>query len=159
MAPVGGPGGGPPSVGFALSQLGLATSRAFAQLVEPLGVEPRHFAVLRAIRTFSDESQHAIAERLGIPASTMVGLVDGLEAKGLVERAQHRSDRRAHVLTLTRQGAGVLRRAEALGVQRERELCAGLSEAERTTLLALLGRVAANLGIAPGALPDKGRGR
>lgn len=144
-------------MGFALSQLGLATSRAFAQLVGTIGLEPRQFAVLRAVRMYAGDSQQAIAERLGIPASTMVGLVDGLESRGLVARERSSADRRAHVLTITGTGDELLGRAMALGMERERELCRGLSDVERETLLALLARVASNLDLAPGTLPDLGR--
>jgi MarR family transcriptional regulator for hemolysin len=146
----------PVSVGFTLSQLGLATSHAFAALVGTLELEPRHFAVLRAVRQFAGESQQAIAERLSIPASTMVGVVDGLEARDLVARGRSSADRRAHTLELTPHGAAVLEQAIALAMRREQEICAGLRPAERATLLELLGRVAENLGIAPGALPDQG---
>src|SRR5215469_147647 len=61
---------GQPSVGFALSQLGLATSSRFGQLVGTVGLEPRHFAVLRAVRARDGQSQHAVADRLQIPPST-----------------------------------------------------------------------------------------
>ena len=153
-----GPGGAPVSVGFTLSQLGLATSRSFARLVGAIGLEPRQFAVLQAAAQFAGESQQALADRLAIPASTMVGIVDGLERGGLVTRVRRTSDRRAHVIELSEEGRARLARAGEIGLRREGELCAGLSEPERSTLLLLLGRVAANLGVEPGALPDGGRG-
>jgi DNA-binding MarR family transcriptional regulator len=153
-----GPGGSPASVGFALSQLGLATARGFAALVGTIGLEPRHFALLRAASQFAGDSQQALADRLGIAASTMVGLVDQLEAQGLVARVRSASDRRAHALRLTPVGVQRLQRASELGMQRELELSAGLTDDERRTLLELLARVAANLGVAPGALPDLGEG-
>lgn len=153
-----GPGGAPVSVGFTLSQLGLATSRGFASLVGSIGLEPRQFAVLRAAEEFAGESQQAIADRLAIPASTMVGIVDGLEHAGFVTRERRTSDRRAHTLVVTEEGRARLARGLEIGMAREGQLCEGLTDAERSTLLSLLGRVAANLGIKPGALPDAGSG-
>lgn len=147
-----------PSVGFSLSQLGLATSRGFAELVGTLGLEPRQFAVLRAAAQSAGQPQQALAERLGIPASTMVGLLDGLEHAGLVHRRRAGTDRRVHTIELTERGAGVLHEAMALAEAREAQLCAGLSAAERRALLGLLARVAANLGIEPEQLPDRGEG-
>ena len=153
-----GPGGGPASVGFTLSQLGSVTARTFADLVGTIGLEPRHFAVLRASGQHAGDSQHAIAARLGIPSSTMVSIVDALEARGLLSRLPNDADRRAHVLRLTEDGEAALGRATELGMRRELEICAGMSDDDRSTLLALLARVASNLGVGPGTLPDRGSG-
>ena len=147
------------SVGFTLSQLGFATSRRFGQIVATLGLEPRHFALLRAVRVADGQSQQAIAERLRIPASTMVSLIDYLEGQGLLERQPHPTDRRSRLLHVTGKGAEILQQATALGAEWEWAICAGLSAAERDTLLELLGRVAANIGVADGELPDHGTGQ
>ena len=88
----------------------------------------------------------------------MVGIVDFLEAKGLLAREPDGSDRRVHTLHLTPDGLTLLGLAVELAMRREQQLCAGLSADERLTLLQLLGRVAANLNIEPGALPDAGKG-
>jgi len=99
---------GGPSVGFTLSQLGFATSRRFGQIVATLDLEPRHFALLRAVRGADGQSQQAIAERLRIPASTMVSLIDHLERHGLLVRQPHPTDRRSRLLHVTEHGAKVL---------------------------------------------------
>jgi DNA-binding MarR family transcriptional regulator len=147
------------SVGFTLSQLGFATSRRFGQIVGTLGLEPRHFALLRAVRAADGQSQQAISERLRIPASTMVSLIDHLESEGLLERRPHPTDRRSRRLHLTGQGAKVLEQATTLGAEWEGTICAGISAAERDTLLDLLARIAVNIGIADGELPDRGTGQ
>jgi DNA-binding MarR family transcriptional regulator len=149
---------GQPSVGFTLSQLGLATSSRFGQLVGTVGLEPRHFAVLRAVRAADSQSQHAVADRLQIPPSTMVSLVDHLERQGWLERRPDPADRRTRHLHLTRRGGQVLDRATRLGEQWERQICAGLSGAERDQLLSLLRRIAANIGVGQDSLPDRGTG-
>lgn len=147
-----------PSVGFTLSQLGFETSRRFAELVGTLGLEPRHFALLRAVQQEEGQSQQAVAELLQIPPSTMVAIVDVLESHRLLERRLHGSDRRTRTLHMTRQGAGAVESAMGLAAELEQTICTGLDESERERLLRLLGLVAANLGVARGALPDKGGG-
>jgi DNA-binding MarR family transcriptional regulator len=154
-------GGETPSrqtVGFTLSQLGFATSRRFAQIVGILGLEPRHIALLRAVNEADGQSQQAVAERLRIPPSTMVALIDHLEQRGLLERWPHPSDRRARLLYVTGPGQEVLGQAAGLSAEWESTICAGLSAAERAQLLALLRRVAVNVGTAEGELPDQGTG-
>jgi DNA-binding MarR family transcriptional regulator len=148
-----------PSVGFTLSQLGFATSSGFGQRVGTLGLEPRHYAVLRALRAADSQSQQAVADRLQIPPSTMVSLVDHLEKEGLLERQTHAADRRTRHLRLTPAGVQVLEEAIRLGDEWEQQICAGLSGAERDQLLRLLRKVAANVGIRQDTLPDRGTGQ
>jgi DNA-binding MarR family transcriptional regulator len=150
---------GGPSVGFTLSQLGFATSRRFGRIVATLDLEPRHFALLRAVREADGQSQQAIAERLRIPASTMVSLIDYLERHGLLVRQQHPTDRRSRMLHVTDHGVEVLEQAIRLGAEWERTICSGLSADERDTLLRLLRRVAANIGVGDAELPDRGTGQ
>lgn len=148
-----------PSVGFTLSQLGFATSRRFGELMGTLGLEPRHFALLRALRNADGQSQQEVAQRLQIPPSTMVSLVDHLEGQALLERRPHPTDRRTRLLHLTERGATALREAIKLGGQWEDTICAGLSAEDREKLLALLHRVAVNIGVRDDELPDRGTGQ
>jgi DNA-binding MarR family transcriptional regulator len=152
------------SVGFALSTIGYAVSHRFRSILDPLGLEPREFALLRAIGDTEGQSQQAAGERLQIPASRMVAFVDGMEARGLAERRANPQDRRTRALYLTDAGRELLGRAFALAAAYEQELCAGLSDEEREQLLELLWRVAGQLGLPEGvhaahrALAEQGEG-
>ena len=146
------------SVGFSLSQIGLETARQFGEIVGALGLEPRHFAVLHAVQRAEGQAQQAIADRLAIPASTMVAIVDHLEGEGLLERRPHPTDRRTRVLLLTARGELLLTRALSAAQVQEARICTGLGPRERDQLLALLGRISQNLEIPSSALPDRGSG-
>jgi DNA-binding MarR family transcriptional regulator len=141
------PGSAARSVGFTISSTGYAVARLFRQILAPLEIEPREFALLRAVAASEGQSQQAIGERLQIPASRMVAFVDALEARGLLERRQNPRDRRARALHVTRDGADMLARAFALAAVHERELCSSLSDEEREQLLDLLQRVGERLGL------------
>jgi DNA-binding MarR family transcriptional regulator len=133
-----------------LSTSGYAVARDFRQLLAPLELEPREFALLRAVAGNEGATQQAIGAQLQIPASRMVALVDALEARGLLERRRNPADRRTRALHLTDAGSGLLARAIALASEYERDLCADLSAEEREQLLDLLQRVAVRLGLPPG---------
>ena len=146
------------SVGFALSQVGLETARQFGEVVGALGLEPRHFAVLSAVQSAEGESQQVIGDRLGIPASTMVAIIDHLEGSGLLERRLRSTDRRTRTLHLTSRGETLRSEAFAAAMGQEARICAGLEPDERAQLLALLRRVSSNLGVSSTTLPDRGSG-
>jgi DNA-binding MarR family transcriptional regulator len=139
------------SVAFLLSSLGYTVSRRFHQALEPVGLEPGEFALLRAVATNEGESQNALAERLHISPSWMVAIVDQLEQRKLLERKPHARDRRIRNLHLTAGGKKLLRQAQRQAQQFDQQVTAPLSETEIGELLDLLERVAAGLGLQSGA--------
>jgi len=128
----------PRSVGFLISQLGFISSRGFTEALEPVGIDPREFLLMRFIAASEGQSQQVLAERVGVPASRMVALVDRLEEAGLVERRPNPEDRRIRELHLTRKGKGSLERAKKIAIDYETQLCAGINREERETLIDLL---------------------
>jgi len=139
------------SVGFMLSSLGYATSRAFHRVLAPLELEPSQFAVLRGVGFDEGRSQQALAERLRISPSRVVAIVDDLESRQLLERRPHPSDRRVRNLHVTSRGRELLDQAIELARQHEQRLGEGLTDAERTQLLDLLDKLATSLDLTRGA--------
>ncbi|GGU40583.1 MarR family winged helix-turn-helix transcriptional regulator [Streptomyces lavendofoliae] len=81
-----------------------------------------------------------IARSLRCEPSNVTGIVDRLEARGLVERRPDPADRRVKIAAATEEGRATARRLrEALDFAREP--LAGLSEQERTALRDLLRRM------------------
>lgn len=131
----------PPSVAFVVSRLGFGVGRALAEGLRPLGIDPQHFGLLRALLFADGESQRAIGTSLGIPPNRMVALVDDLEARGAVKRSKHPNDRRAHALSLTPEGKKLFDRGFEVAIAIEERLCDGLSGDDKQQLLDLLGRL------------------
>ena len=153
------PGHAPQAVGFLLSQLGFETARRFGLLMAEVDLEPRQFALMRGIDAYAGQSQNTIAGWLRIPPSSMVAVVDHLEARGLVERRPHPSDRRSRTLHITAQGRTVLARATELAMGLELTICRGLEAGERQALLDRLVVVADNLGLVQGLHPGAAQGQ
>lgn len=137
------------SVGFLLSKLGLTSANAFAAVLQPLGIDPRHFGIMRIIAMTEGRSQQQLGEALMVPASRMVALIDDIEERGLVERRRNPHDRRAHALHLTPKGRKLYDRAVEAATAYEDRLCAALSPDEREQLLNLLRRLAVTIDPAP----------
>lgn len=131
----------PRSVGFLISQLGFFSSNRFAEALEPLGIAPREFLLLRFVAASAGRSQQSLAERLGVPPSRMVALVDELEERGLVERRADLDDRRVRGLHLTKRGQATAERASEVAIDYEMKLCSSLAEGEREQLIDLLQKI------------------
>jgi DNA-binding MarR family transcriptional regulator len=117
-------------VGAALGELGLSFAQAHAlRMLDP--EEPRPMS--------------ALAERLFCDASNVTGIVDRLEARGLVERRSSEGDRRVKALTLTE--AGVELRDRVLDVMSEPPAAiAALSSDDQKALRDILARAVERLG-------------
>ena len=150
----------PRSVAFLLSQLGFVSSKRFLEALAPLGIQPREFLLLRMLSAAEGESQQALAERLHVPPSRMVALVDGLEQRGLVERRPDPEDRRVRALHLTTTGRRLLKKAIRAATDYESELCSNLTAGEREELFDLLVKLQAGKvelrGVHPGLAQEAG---
>src|SRR3954447_19549377 len=126
---------------------------AFGRALEPLGLRPPHFGVLRTIAAQPGTAQNELVARSMIDPSTMVKLIDELAARGLAGRAVTRGerggrggggrrvdpqDRRRRAVHLTHEGQETLERARAAANRTVDEMLAPLSQAERDTLRSLL---------------------
>jgi len=90
-------------------------------------------------------SPSELAERMGVARATITGLLDGLERAGHIRRLRPPEDRRSQSIRLTAKGRGFLDKMLPGHYRRIAGLMSRLSEAERKTLVALLGKVAAGL--------------
>jgi DNA-binding MarR family transcriptional regulator len=87
-------------------------------------------------------TQLELAQAIGYDKTRLISLLDGLEVQGLVVRAPDPADRRARQVRLTPEGERRHAAAQADIRRMEANLLAGLSSAERRTLLATLPRLA-----------------
>jgi DNA-binding MarR family transcriptional regulator len=143
----------PPGSAFLLAAVGAHAAARFAERVSALDLTPPQVGLLGLIAASPGQSQQAVAQLLGMPPSRLVGLVDALADRGLVERRRNRTDRRLHALHITDEGREMLARIGKVGREHDDALCRSLDDAERETLRALLSRIAAEQGLRPGVHP------
>jgi len=130
------------STSFLLKRLGFAVKERTMRAYEGVGLHPYHHAILVALDEGSRETQGSIADSLGYDRGQLVGLLDELEEKGLVERRRDPNDRRRHIVRLTNDGKKMLRRVRALAREMEDDFFSPLSEKERASLHGHLLRLA-----------------
>jgi DNA-binding MarR family transcriptional regulator len=127
---------------FLLKRLGFTAKELSMKAYQETGLHPYHHGILTVLGERSLDTQGAIADALGYDRGQLVGLLDDLEERGLVERQRDPSDRRRHIVRLTPDGEKMLRRLRALSRQIEDEFLSPLSDEERAALHALLYRLA-----------------
>ena len=130
--------------GLLILRLARASGRRLAQALDGLGMRGHEFAVLHQLSESGPLSQQQLGEGLRIHPSNLVGLLDTLEADGLIARARDPADRRRHLVELTARGRDRLERAQQAALAAERDLLEPLSPAEREQLYVYLRRLAAN---------------
>jgi DNA-binding MarR family transcriptional regulator len=128
--------------GYLLARLGEASRRRFHKALEPEGLHPRHFGVMTMLAAHPGMSQQQLHEQTGIDPSSMVAVIDELQARGLAERRPDPQDRRARQVFLTEQGLLTLERIRGLAANLQREFFGALTAEERKTLHALLRKLA-----------------
>ena len=122
------------------------TEVVFADRLE---VSQRELALLRTLATEGPMITKALGGRFQVPVSTMTGLVDRMEKKGLLRRVTGRLDRRSIELEATPAGALALRE-HARGIEAvARGMLEALTERDQAALIALLRRVRDGIDGAP----------
>jgi MarR family transcriptional regulator, temperature-dependent positive regulator of motility len=125
--------------GFLIRRLNQIATSVFQDRMQVLGLDltPVQFAVLASLRDDPGIDQATLAGLIAYDRVTIGGVVDRLQAKGLIARTVSENDRRARRLTLTETGAALLSRAVPEVEAIQGDILSGLSETERRSFIAL----------------------
>jgi DNA-binding MarR family transcriptional regulator len=80
----------------------------FLQETEEHGVTPVQYAALQGVANTPEIDQRSLARAIGLDTSTVAGVIDRLEARGLMLREASAEDRRVRLLHLTDEGRALL---------------------------------------------------
>ncbi|WP_182112159.1 MarR family winged helix-turn-helix transcriptional regulator [Actinotalea sp. JY-7876] len=117
------------------------------------GITRADFDVLATLRRSGEPfalSPSGLTASLMLTSGGTTGRIDRLERAGLVRRSPDPADRRALLVSLTERGRDVVDAAVAAGLETQRRLASGLSDAERRRLDDLLRTLLASVTDPPG---------
>ncbi len=120
-----------------------AAVNAQAEELRPLGLSPSAFNVLMALHNTEGRILEPcqLAERLLVSRPSVTGLLDTLQAKGLVARRPHGDDRRRVLVELTAEGLALLEAHFGSHYREQNAMFADLEPDERAQLVSLLRRI------------------
>ena len=128
-------------LGYHLRRAQVAVFKNFSSAVGEVDITPGLFGALTIIGANEGLSQNMLAGALALDRSTLVSVIDKLEARKLVTRKKSSEDRRRHALFLTPRGGEMLARSKEKVAEHEVDIAKNLSAEEREKLIDLLRRI------------------
>jgi MarR family transcriptional regulator for hemolysin len=127
------------------------TARQWRRLVDvrlqPFGLtEATWLPLLHLARAPTRMRQKDLAVSLSLDSSSVVRLLDGLQASGLIERREEAGDRRARTIILTAQGQSIVEQVEVVASRVRQCTLADLTDDEIATGTRILQHICLCLG-------------
>ena len=128
-------------MGYNARRAALSIIELFLERLAPYGLKPVDFSVMSTIGHNPGVTSRQLCATLNLLPPNLVGLIQSLESRGLIERQPHPHDGRAVGLHATPKGLALMQQAENTASELELEKTAKLTPAERKTLLSLLQKI------------------
>lgn len=128
-------------IGYNARRAALAVIEVFLQRMAVYDLRPVDFSVLSLITHNPGITSRQLCTALGVLPPNLVGMINALEKRELIERQPHPRDGRAMGLHLTPAGEKLMRNAERTAAQLEAQVAAKLSATEARTLIKLLKKI------------------
>src|SRR5215475_11251589 len=104
-----------PTLGFVLHEVARLLKRSFERRAKALGLTRSQWQTLVYLNVHEGIHQAKLADILEIESITLVRILDKLEARGLIERRRHPSDRRIWQLYLLDEARPLIAEMQKIG--------------------------------------------
>ena len=128
-------------LGYNARRAALTIIEGFLERMAEFGLRPVDFSVMSVIQHNPGVTSRQLCAALNLLPPNLVGLIQSLEARGLIQRLPHPTDGRAMGLHPTPEGAALMQQAEQAATALEVERSSRLTAAQRRTLLELLQKI------------------
>ena len=128
-------------IGYNARRAALAVIEVFLKRMAVYDLRPVDFSVLSLITHNPGITSRQLCTALGILPPNLVGMINALEKRELIQRQPHPRDGRATGLHLTTRGQKLTRDAERVAAELEAEAAGRLTPGEVKTLIRLLKKI------------------
>jgi DNA-binding MarR family transcriptional regulator len=132
-------------LGFLIHDVSRMRRNVVDRVLKPLDVTRSQWWVLAFLSRDDGMSQVALADELDLGKVALGGLIDRLEAVGLVERRPDRVDRRLKRVFLTPKGSGLIEQIRESVKEAETEIVGGIASKDLQATVRALRRMKTNL--------------
>lgn len=126
---------------FVLTKQQLFAQQVFKKELKPYGITPVQNGVLSCLWEADGQTPGQLSERLLLDSSSITGILDRLEQKGLIERKPVPNDRRALQVKLTEKGMQLKEPALEATTTANRNVLANLDTEEINILEKILNKI------------------
>jgi DNA-binding MarR family transcriptional regulator len=124
--------------GYYIRRLQQIAVAIFLEETQAHGITPVQYAALYAAMQQPGLDQRTLASSIGFDTSTIGGVIDRLEKRGLIERQASPTDRRVRLLQVTPEGEALLGEVIPAMLKAQQRILAPLPAAVRPQFLAML---------------------
>jgi MarR family transcriptional regulator, organic hydroperoxide resistance regulator len=135
----------PNNLGYRIKLFSQMLSRKFQEQLEPFGLTPCHWIVLCCLWEEDGLPTSIVGERVQQVGGTLTGVLDRMEAKGLVYRHRDDRDRRIWRIWLTPAGLELEAHLPSIAQTVTEQALLGMNSQQRQQLSQLIDRAIANL--------------
>ena len=128
-------------LGYNARRAALTIIEGFLERMAEFGLRPVDFSVMSVIQHNPGVTSRQLCAALNLLPPNLVGLIQSLEARGLIHRLPHPTDGRAMGLHPTPEGAALMQQAEQAATDLEIERSSRLTPTQRKTLLDSLQKI------------------
>ena len=143
------------TLSFVLHDVARLMRKRFERLTRAAGLTRAQWQVLSKLSMHAGIYQKGLADLLEVEPVTLVRLLDKMQARGLIERRNHPTDRRFFLLFLTPSAHPLLKFMRSIGEQTRLEAMADFSPQEYDQLQQYLERMREHLLTACSLPPDE----
>ncbi|MDD2369479.1 MAG: MarR family transcriptional regulator [Sulfuricurvum sp.] len=133
------------SIGFLIAKARNVLKNEFEKELKPYSLSYAHRIILIRLCEKDGLTQKDLAEDTYFEQSNLTLMLNKLELKGLVERVQKESDRRAYLVTITPKGRKLRNALVQMGENVMERALHGVNDTQKTELAKLLQSVHENL--------------
>ncbi|RZF26513.1 MarR family transcriptional regulator [Paraburkholderia sp. UYCP14C] len=121
------------------------------------GITPVQYAAMQTVHDHPELDQRSLSRAIGFDTSTIGGVIDRLEKRGVMRRNASPDDRRVRLLTLTAEGEALLDEVRPAMLRAQARMLEPLPASERENFMAMLKVLVNRTDRELGAAPDEAK--